>query len=631
MLLLAAFLAAGCAKYNTYYNAKKAFDEAERVRDEAIRKNEDPPPPVGTQKTNYDLAIRKAQKVLDEYPGHDLTDDALFLQAKAWHRLESYRMSIRKLDLLFVNYPATQYLEESLYLQGLNYLLIGAAARSQEYLDRLQRKFPESDYRAEVLKVSGDNAFALQDWHAAAEAYESYLLQQGTLQERDRIGLKLAECHWEMEQFYEASAVLQEVGQNAQNRELRFRALLLKARVHVQIGDFDAVDLLLRELRSEAELYNVRGDVRLIEAESLIAQGRGDEAAPLLESMPQEWETPDVKARSRDMLGFLYMERDDWEEASRMFLEALRRRQVLDDPELTRLYSESLRDYLAADQSLADARSEDVSRFKLLQANSMLFGFDRPALAADLYREAAADADADSTIAARALYGAYLAYGERLDNPDSAAIFAEALEDRFPDSPQAYEVRSGGGDLFGYLLARRSDKQAAAYAALSDSARASLVAGFGATAGGSVVLLPESTSKMRRRMIYLQRRDNMVYAPNREELAAAAQHDLSEMETLQRQAAQDSLQAAAIDTTGAPPPGSGAAVVLPPPGQDTGVAAETGSTAEDGTGALAGSQEGAEGTAEGEEAAGAGEKDEDEKDDEDDDKKKKDEDEHDLW
>ena len=272
-----------------------------------------------------------------------------------------------------------------------------------------------------------------------------------------------------------------------------------------------------------------------------------------------------------------------------------------------------------------------MSRFKLLQANSMLFGFDRPALAADLYREAAADADADSTIAARALYGAYLAYGERLDNPDSAAIFAEALDDRFPDSPQAYEVRSGGGDLFGYLLARRSDKQAAAYAALSDSARASLVAGFGDTVGGPALVRPESTSSLRRRMIYLQRRDNLVYAPNIEEIAAAVQHDRSVLETLQRQAVQDSLQAAMIDTTGAPPPGSGAAVVLPPPGEDTGVAAGTGSTADDGTGTLDGSQEGAEGTSEGEEAEGAGEKDEDEKDDEGDDEKKKDEDEHDLW
>ena len=145
----------GCAKYNTYFNAKKAFDNAELVRQDAIRKHQDPPKPGGTQKADYETAIHKAQKLLDEYPGHGLTDDALFLQAKAYHRLESYRMSIRKFDLLFTNFPATEFLEESLYLQALNYLLIGSLERSQDYLDKLARQFPDSDFQAETRKVSG--------------------------------------------------------------------------------------------------------------------------------------------------------------------------------------------------------------------------------------------------------------------------------------------------------------------------------------------------------------------------------------------------------------------------------------------------------------------------------------------
>lgn len=62
-MLLIAF--AGCAKYNTYFNAKRSFDNAERVRDDAIRKNQDPPKPVGQQKADYEMAVAKAQKVLD--------------------------------------------------------------------------------------------------------------------------------------------------------------------------------------------------------------------------------------------------------------------------------------------------------------------------------------------------------------------------------------------------------------------------------------------------------------------------------------------------------------------------------------------------------------------------------------
>ena len=86
-----------------------------------------------------------------------------------------------------------------------------------------------------------------------------------------------------------------------------------------------------------------------------------------------------------------------------------------------------------------------MPRLKLLQANAMLFGFDRPAQAAALYREAAADTAADSLLAARALYGLWLAYGQKLGNPDSAKVVADELQERFPASAQAREVRAEGG------------------------------------------------------------------------------------------------------------------------------------------------------------------------------------------
>ena len=584
MLLLAVL--AGCAKYNTYYNAKKAFDSAEEVRDVALRANLDPPTPTGKQKQDYDLAIQKAQKVLDQYPGHSLTDDALFLQAKAWHRLESYRMSIRKMDLLFLNFPATEYEEEALYLQGLNFLLIGAAARSQEYLETLQRVYPDSKYRAEVLKVSGDNAFALEDWEEAATAYRAYLDQDADLAEGDRVGLKLAECHWEMDQFSEAAAVLQEVSQTAASKELRFRARLLQARVQLRIGDFEVVDLLLRDLHTEAEVYGMRAAVRLIEAERLVAEGDGHAAASLLESVPPEWlktksaASEAVEARSQDLLGYLYLERDEWERASEAFQVAMRRRADLDDPDRTRLYAESLRNYQVAEQRLVDAAPAEKAGLQLLQANALFFGFDRPALATDLYMAAASDSLAEDAVAARALFGAYLAYRDPLAHPDSAAVFAAQLEERFPDSAQAYEIRHGSeGDLLGYLMARRSEEQAVAYAALSDSARAALATGFVPGAGLALSQV-KSTTGLRRRMVYLQRRDFLVYAPSADELAAAAFQRNVRLTELHREMAADSLRTAAADSAAAGTVyiGTGIPIAVPPPGSEETLRDADGST-----------------------------------------------------
>ena len=522
LLLAALVLTAGCAKYNTYFNAKKAFDDAENERNEAIRLHKDPPKPAGQQKTNYETAARKAQKVLDEYPGSGLTDDALFLQGKAYYRLDSYRMSIRKFDLLFSNFPATPFLEEALYLQALNYLLIGAVDRSQDYLDLLAKQFPDSAYQAETLKVSGDNAYTLEKWEEAAASYQAYLdnFKAGT--ERDRIGLKLAECYWELRDDDRAAVVLQEVGNATSSAELAFRSRLLRARVHVRMGDFEVAELLLGELDKEAEIYRSQGDVVLTRAESLVAQGKGDEASPLLESMPAEWETPDLKARAAEILGNLYLERGDLEEARVKFQESLRRKDVLEDENRCRILNQTLADYLAAEQALPDAKAERVPRLKLLQANSMLFGFDRPGLAAQLYAQAAGDTAADSTCAAQALFGAALTYREYLDQPDSAAIFAATLEERFPLSPQAYELRMGsGGDLLGFLLDRQERQQGERYANLSPEELEELnsyqdLDALAATGKA------ESGWGVRRRLIYLARRENILVEPSAALLQAAA-------------------------------------------------------------------------------------------------------------
>ncbi|MBK6734869.1 MAG: hypothetical protein IPG61_12470 [bacterium] len=512
-VLVLALAGTGCAKYNTYYNAKRAFDNAERVREDALRKNQDPPKPAGAQKTDYETAIAKAQKVLDEYPGHKLSDDALFLRAKAYYRLESYRMSIRQFDLLFQNFPASEYLEESLYLQSLNYLLIGALDRSQDYLGQLERAYPDSRYQAEVSRVSGDNAYALEDWEGARTAYRQYLALGDEARDRDRVALKLADCLWELDRYAEADTVLTEMLAEVAPGELKFRAELLRGRVLARSGALDQADKLLDGLDQAAAFHKAEGELALVKSEVLVSRGKADDAAALLQAMPTEWQTPVVKARVADVLGYRFLERQEYAEAHEQFKIALGQRNELDEPEKTRSLNEQLKDYLAAERDLAEAPPERVPRLKLLQANAMLFGFDRAAQAAALYREAAADTAADSLLASRALYGLWLAYGQKLGNPDSAKVVADELLERFPASAQAREVRAeGGGGLLEFLLAERELVQQRNLANLTADERRALEEIVTPTIAGTGGR-PGSGPPARRRMIYFARREPLSYPP----------------------------------------------------------------------------------------------------------------------
>jgi len=448
-----ALLAVGCAKYNTYYNASKAFREAEQEREDRLKAGEEVTQATSSQRNNYDKAIKKCQKILNEYPGSGMTDDALFLMAKAHHRLAAYRTSARNIELLFANFPATPFEEEALYFQALNYLLIGDVTQSNSFLERLHKNFPDSEFRAEAFRVRGENSYVLEDWQAARESFEAYLAQDPESDLRFQAGLKLGNCLWELEDYATGAEVLRPLVEETSSREVAFNASLLLARTLSQLGQHEEASAILADLRKGAEIYQAEGRVALAEAEDLLAQGKENDAAALLQNLPTEWKTREVAPRAHDMLARIHFRRWELEEARTEFQEAVKGNKILDDPEGSRELLSILRDYLAAEQALAEGNEQREPALKLLQANALLFGMGRPRMAASRFLEVADHAEADSAAVARGLFGALVAYRDHLALPDSADLVTARLLEECPESPQAYLMREGEeADLLGYLL-----------------------------------------------------------------------------------------------------------------------------------------------------------------------------------
>ena len=119
-----------------------------------------------------------------------------------------------------------------------------------------------------------------------------------------------------------------------------------------------------------------------------------------------------------------------------------------------------------------------------------------------------------------------------------------SLEQRFPDSPQAFEARGeGGANLLGYLLEIRASQQEINLANLSPEERADLQQlGEVDTAGVGIGNRP--MEGVRRRMVYLARRDNMIFQPP--ELAVQS---ITERQRLAVQEdAQDAMEQAEFDS-----------------------------------------------------------------------------------
>ncbi len=97
--------------------------------------------------------------------------------------------------------------------------------------------------------------------------------------------------------------------------------------------------------------------------------------------------------------------------------------------------------------------------------------------------------------------------------PDSAAYFTGQLTENFPQSPQTlYLLSAGSADILGHLLDEKRERQEVALANLTDEERAALVEELDEAAIESVDR-PIASAKLRRRMVYLKMRDNIIYEP----------------------------------------------------------------------------------------------------------------------
>ena len=84
-----------CAYFNTFYNAEKYFQEADRIRLEKAGKSI----PLRAI-DNYGKTIQKCMVVLTDYPESKLVNDAILLMAKAQYYRAEYDDAITNLKII---------------------------------------------------------------------------------------------------------------------------------------------------------------------------------------------------------------------------------------------------------------------------------------------------------------------------------------------------------------------------------------------------------------------------------------------------------------------------------------------------------------------------------------------------
>ena len=171
-VLLLLFFVCGCAYFNTYYNAKKFFNQAEdtrRRKEEELKTGTD----ASTGKSSselYDKAIKKASAILEFYPRSRWVDDSLFLLGQAFYWQGDYQKAEVKFHELETNFPKSSFLSEARYWRGLCLWKLKEFNQAREILTPIVEQ-KHDKLAGYSLFTLGEMEFEEEDYSEALDSY----------------------------------------------------------------------------------------------------------------------------------------------------------------------------------------------------------------------------------------------------------------------------------------------------------------------------------------------------------------------------------------------------------------------------------------------------------------------------
>ncbi|MBI4499640.1 MAG: hypothetical protein HY700_00625 [Gemmatimonadetes bacterium] len=413
--LLAGLTGGGCAYYNGLYNANRLAGEATRATREGR---------PGEARSKWEAAAIKAESVAIRYPHSKYHDDALLLQGRAL--LESSRCDQASVPLVAVAEasPDHRIRRQAALLLGECRVLLGDPERARQVLGPLVESEDAATaraarvWRARASLAQADYAGALHDLTGMADTSAVFdraaaLIGLGRAPEAAAALIGLAPGGYDERRWPAAleslGAVAPEEAATLVDSLVRRGNLSSGQRARLLLADAIRWEQARRQDRFEARLRQVT-DLAPDSAEGRIA---GVHLSVLQLRQLRDPEGLPELADRLDRLG------QDGGPAA-----------ALAAPPLA-----ILKRVIAPDAE----RFPDLRRF--LDAEVVRDSLGAPLLAAALFRRIQRDFSA-SPLAPKALLAAAML------EPDSAAVFAAAVDSLYPDSPYRIAFRQGDAEFF---------------------------------------------------------------------------------------------------------------------------------------------------------------------------------------
>jgi TolA-binding protein len=305
-VILLLTLTSGCVYYNTFFNARKLYDEADLERTRAHRDFS-----AGGPNSKYDLAIKKASKVLQRHPKSKYADDAVLLIGKAFFYTEEFARAREKFIELAGVYRASELIPEAKFYHGMCEYYMGYTERARTILDEMIQSDEAKDLRDRAHFMTARIPFEEEMYEDAVPALSNYLEAFSGSDLSSRADSMLAVAYWETGMFDSARVAFIRLAKRTDDVKLLYEASYRASESAYSAGDFVTGLSEFREMSQNDKYYDHWPLLRYEVGVGLYSIDSVDAAVEIFRELEQSDPKSEAAARSIFVLAEIYEEAGD--------------------------------------------------------------------------------------------------------------------------------------------------------------------------------------------------------------------------------------------------------------------------------------------------------------------------------
>jgi TolA-binding protein len=436
---LVASVFVACAYYNTLYNAKEKFREAERASERAASTPQARPTTAGASNPNarlYEEVVEKCKTMIANYPKSRHVDDAMLLSARALFALERYDEAVAAIDTLQASHPKSDLKADAGFLKGKSLAAAGkfdlAVPVLRDYADR----HGGHDDHAEALYLLCACLMQLGSSDDAVQTLERLEKEHGRSEFRFKAQVEMARILAEKELYDESLAVYKRLNESRIPASYRYDVWLGMATVQESVGDHAGVIQSLSLINTLPRAPDKEARSVLLRARAHGALDSTDTAVAEYMDVTKRFGNGAYGAEAYYRLGHIYEAQDSLEKAQRYYQQVPRAYSNSDYAEDAIKRSSDIGRVLKLQAMEGNDSPEAVSMRTFSMAEIQLFQFNNTEKAIASY-EKVVNEFPDTEFAPRAAYALGYINGVVLGDSVKARHWYEVLRSRYGNSHQA--------------------------------------------------------------------------------------------------------------------------------------------------------------------------------------------------